>query len=39
MDSTKKISVCKIIVLKNTFENLNSSEMMLKILKTIKIYF
>jgi len=43
VDSTRKISDCKIIALKvervsNTFENLNSSEMMLKMLKIMQIY-
>jgi hypothetical protein len=42
-DSIKKINDCKIIALKvervpNTFENLNSSEMMLKMLKMMQIY-
>jgi len=43
VDSTKKISDCKINALKvervqNTFENLNSFEMTLKMLKTMQIY-
>jgi len=43
IDSTRKINDCKINELKvervpNTFENLNSSEMMLKMLKTMQIY-
>jgi len=43
VDSIRKISNCKINTLKvervrNTFENLNSSEMTLKMLKTIQIY-
>jgi hypothetical protein len=41
--STRKISDCKINALKlkrvqNTFENLNSSEMTLKMLKMMQIY-
>jgi len=41
--STRKISDCKINALKvervqNTFENLNSFETMLKMLKTMQIY-
>jgi hypothetical protein len=43
VNSTMKISDCKIYTLKvkrvqNTFENLNSSEMMLKMLKIMQIY-
>jgi hypothetical protein len=43
VDSTRNISDCKINVLKvervqNTFENLNSLEIMLKMLKTMEIY-
>jgi len=43
VDSIRKISDCKIHALKvervqNTFENLNSSEMTLKMLKTMQIY-
>ena len=43
VDSIRKISDCKIHALKvervqNTFENLNSSEMALKMLKTMQIY-
>ena len=43
IDSTRKISDCKINMLKvehiqNTFENLNSSKMTLKMLKTMQIY-
>jgi len=43
VDSTRKISDCKINALKvehiqNTFENLNSFEMALKMLKTMQIY-
>jgi len=43
VDSIRKISNCKINTLKvervrNTFENLNSSEMTLKMLKTMQIY-
>jgi len=43
IDSIRKISDCKINMLKvervqNTFEKLNSSKMMLKMLKTMQIY-
>jgi hypothetical protein len=43
VDSTRKINDCKINTLKvegvqNIFENLNSSKMTLKILKTMQIY-
>jgi hypothetical protein len=43
VDSKRKISYCKINMLKvervqNTFENLNSFETMMKMLKTIQIY-
>jgi hypothetical protein len=43
VDPTRKISDCKINALKvervqNTFENLNSSEMTLKMLKTMQTY-
>jgi hypothetical protein len=43
VDSTRKISDCKINALKvervqNTFENLDSSEMTLKMLKMMQIY-
>jgi hypothetical protein len=43
VDSTRKINYCKNNVLKverlqNTFENLNSFETMLKMLKTMQIY-
>jgi len=43
VDSTRKISDCKIYALKverieNTFENLNPSEMTLKMLKMMQIY-
>jgi hypothetical protein len=43
VDSIRKISDCKIYTLKvervqNTFENLNSFEMSLKMLKTMQIY-
>jgi hypothetical protein len=43
VDSTRKISDCKINALKvervqNTFENLNSFEMALQMLKTMQIY-
>jgi len=43
IDSIRKIGGCKIYTLKvervqNTFENLNSSEMTLKMLKTMQIY-
>jgi len=43
VDSTRKISDCQINALKvervqNTFENLNSFEITLKMLKTLQIY-